>query len=109
MASHRAIDCAPKRTSSPGASGRKATATSSSSLRRSAAPSSESGIWLARNRPVIGQLLPLMDAIAAPRRLHAQVVDALVRMIAGGELAPGDLLPTEPEMSVRFGVSRSVV
>jgi DNA-binding FadR family transcriptional regulator len=50
-----------------------------------------------------------MDAIAAPRRLHAQVVDALVRIIAGGELAPGSLLPTEPEMSARFGVSRSVV
>ena len=50
-----------------------------------------------------------MDAIAAPRRLHAQVVDALVRIIAGGELAPGSLLPTEPEMSSRFGVSRSVV
>jgi DNA-binding FadR family transcriptional regulator len=50
-----------------------------------------------------------MDAIVAPRRLHAQVVDALVRIIAGGELAPGSLLPTEPEMSARFGVSRSVV
>jgi DNA-binding FadR family transcriptional regulator len=50
-----------------------------------------------------------MDAIAAPRRLHAQVVDALVRIIAGGELAPGSLLPTEPAMSARFGVSRSVV
>lgn len=50
-----------------------------------------------------------MDAIAAPRRLHSHVVDALVRMIAGGELSPGNLLPTEPEMSARFGVSRSVV
>jgi DNA-binding FadR family transcriptional regulator len=50
-----------------------------------------------------------MDAIAAPRRLHAQVVDAVVRMIVGGQLAPGSLLPTEPEMSARFGVSRSVV
>ena len=50
-----------------------------------------------------------MDAIAAPRRLHAHVVDALVPMIVNGELAPGSLLPTEPEMSTRFGVSRSVV
>jgi GntR family galactonate operon transcriptional repressor len=33
----------------------------------------------------------------------------LVRIIAGGELAPGSLLPTEPAMSARFGVSRSVV
>jgi DNA-binding FadR family transcriptional regulator len=50
-----------------------------------------------------------MDLIAAPRRLHAQVVDALVRLIVSGELAPGSLLPTEPEMSGRFGVSRAVV
>ncbi len=50
-----------------------------------------------------------MDVIAAPRRLHAHLVDALVPMIVGGELAPGSLLPAEPEMSARFGVSRSVV
>jgi GntR family transcriptional regulator, galactonate operon transcriptional repressor len=50
-----------------------------------------------------------MDAIAIPRRLHAHVVDALVRIIVGGELAPGSLLPTEPEMSAQFGVSRAVV
>ncbi len=30
-------------------------------------------------------------------------------MIASGELPSGSLLPTEPEMSARFGVSRSVV
>jgi DNA-binding FadR family transcriptional regulator len=50
-----------------------------------------------------------MDAIGAPRRLHAHVVDALAPMIVSGELSPGSLLPTEPEMSARFGVSRSVV
>src|ERR1700736_1404501 len=50
-----------------------------------------------------------MDAIGIPRRLHAHVVDALVPMIAGGELAPGRGLPPEPDMSARFGVSRSVV
>jgi DNA-binding FadR family transcriptional regulator len=50
-----------------------------------------------------------MEAIGVPRRLHAHVVEAVVPMIVGGELAPGSLLPTEPEMSARFGVSRSVV
>ncbi|HEY0395438.1 MAG TPA: FadR/GntR family transcriptional regulator [Candidatus Elarobacter sp.] len=50
-----------------------------------------------------------MDAIGVPRRLHAHVVEALVPRIASGELAPGSLLPTEPAMSARFGVSRSVV
>ncbi len=50
-----------------------------------------------------------MDAIVAPRRLHAQVVDALVRSIVTGTIAPGAALPSEPEMSLRFGVSRAVV
>ena len=50
-----------------------------------------------------------MDPIAAPRRLHEHVVDALVRGIVAGELAPGSALPPEPEMGARFGVSRSVV
>lgn len=50
-----------------------------------------------------------MDAIRAPRRLHTQVVDALVRSIVSGELTPGSGLPSEPEMSARFGVSRSVI
>ena len=50
-----------------------------------------------------------MDTIAAPRRLHAHLVDALIPMIVRGELASGSLLPAEPEMSARFGVSRSVV
>ncbi|MDQ6944207.1 MAG: GntR family transcriptional regulator, partial [Candidatus Eremiobacteraeota bacterium] len=50
-----------------------------------------------------------MDAIGASPRLHERVVDALLPMIVGGTLAPGSLLPTEPEMGVRFGVSRSVV
>ena len=50
-----------------------------------------------------------MDTIVAPRRLHAQVVDALLRSIVTGTLVPGSALPSEPEMSARFGVSRSVV
>ncbi len=50
-----------------------------------------------------------MEAIAARRRLHSHVVDRLIPMIASGELPAGSQLPTEPEMSARFGVSRSVV
>jgi DNA-binding FadR family transcriptional regulator len=42
-------------------------------------------------------------------RLHAQVVDNIVGRIVSGDLAPGALLPSEPEMSVQFGVSRTVV
>jgi len=50
-----------------------------------------------------------MDPIVAPRRLHEHVVESLVRGIVTGELKPGSALPPEPEMSARFGVSRSVV
>ena len=50
-----------------------------------------------------------MNAPVTPRRLHEQVVDALVRSIVTGELAPGSALPAEPEMSAQFGVSRSVI
>lgn len=50
-----------------------------------------------------------MNVTVAPRRLHAQVVDALMQAIVGGRLAPGTALPTEAEMSAQFGVSRSVI
>jgi DNA-binding FadR family transcriptional regulator len=50
-----------------------------------------------------------MNVTVAPRRLHAQVVEALMQGIVGGRLAPGTTLPTEAEMSVQFGVSRSVI
>lgn len=50
-----------------------------------------------------------MHALGPPRRLHAQVVDALVTTIVTGEVVPGSALPAEPELSARFGVSRAVV
>jgi DNA-binding FadR family transcriptional regulator len=46
-----------------------------------------------------------MNVTVAPRRLHAQVVEALMQGIVGGRLLPGTTLPTEAEMSVQFGVS----
>jgi GntR family transcriptional regulator, transcriptional repressor for pyruvate dehydrogenase complex len=42
---------------------------------------------------------PAYEAVAA--RLREQIL--------GGELSPGDRLPTEPELSTRYGVSRSTV
>ncbi|GAC1535366.1 MAG: FadR/GntR family transcriptional regulator [Candidatus Velthaea sp.] len=42
-------------------------------------------------------------------RLHAQIVDDIVARIVSGELQPGSSLGSEPEMSGRYGVSRTVV
>lgn len=54
-----------------------------------------------------------MDAPAvdkSPRsRLHLSVATALGSEIVGGRLAVGDLIPAEPELCARFGVSRTVV
>jgi DNA-binding FadR family transcriptional regulator len=43
------------------------------------------------------------------RPAYEAVADRLREQILGGELAPGDRLPTEPELSARYGVSRSTV
>ncbi|MCX6018413.1 MAG: FadR/GntR family transcriptional regulator [Chloroflexi bacterium] len=43
------------------------------------------------------------------RRLPEQVADSLCEEIFSGALPPESTLPTEPELCVRFGVSRTVV
>ncbi|MEY4710573.1 MAG: hypothetical protein RIS88_23 [Pseudomonadota bacterium] len=50
-----------------------------------------------------------IEPLAAPERLSDRVADQLARRIEGGELAPGQRLPTEQQLSERFGVSRTVV
>ncbi|MDB5890757.1 MAG: GntR family transcriptional regulator [Polaromonas sp.] len=44
-----------------------------------------------------------------PYTKHGQIADALSTEIRGGRYSPGDLLPSEPELSQRFGVSRHTV
>src|SRR4249920_2161554 len=44
-----------------------------------------------------------------PRSLALAVVDALGDRMRAGVLSPGDKLPTESEIMVEFGVSRTVV
>lgn len=51
----------------------------------------------------------LFDRIDRPRRLPDEVAVSIIGAIEGGQLAPGDRLPTEAELSKRFGVARTVV
>ena len=50
-----------------------------------------------------------MSAPGARQPQYAFVADALRAQILAGELQPGDRLPVEPELSARYGVSRSTV
>jgi DNA-binding FadR family transcriptional regulator len=43
------------------------------------------------------------------RTSHAHVVDQIGRAIVAGEVAQGDLLPSDAELAVRFQVSRTVL
>ena len=50
------------------------------------------------------------DAIAPqPAGIHAGVVQGIGRRIVRGELAPGDILPEQGELSRMLGVSRTVI
>lgn len=46
---------------------------------------------------------------ASPLPLYSQLKRALESEIAAGKLAPGDRLPSEPELCQRFGLSRTTV
>ncbi|MEP5151465.1 FCD domain-containing protein [Planktotalea sp.] len=52
---------------------------------------------------------PLFDRIDRPRRLPDEVAVSIMGAIEGGQLVAGDRLPTEAELSKRFGVARTVV
>ncbi|WP_168199221.1 FadR/GntR family transcriptional regulator [Pseudorhodobacter turbinis] len=52
---------------------------------------------------------PLFDRIDRPRRLPDEVAVSILGAIEGGQLMPGDRLPTEADLSKRFGVARTVV
>lgn len=50
-----------------------------------------------------------MDKKLAPHTKHGLIADALSSDILDGRYQIGDLLPSEPELSLRFGVSRHTV
>jgi len=52
---------------------------------------------------------PLARRVRRPRGLVMEIVDSLSESIRGGQLQPGDKLPTEAEIMLRFDVSRTVV
>lgn len=51
----------------------------------------------------------LFDRIDRPRRLPDEVATAIMEAIETGQLKSGDRLPTEVDLSKRFGVARTVV
>lgn len=52
---------------------------------------------------------PIFDRIDRPRRLPDEVAVSIMGAIEGGQLLPGDRLPTEADLAKRFGVARTVV
>ena len=42
-------------------------------------------------------------------RLHAQIASRLQDMIVSGVIQPGERLPSEQQMAIQFGVSRTVI
>jgi GntR family transcriptional regulator, transcriptional repressor for pyruvate dehydrogenase complex len=48
-------------------------------------------------------------SVSGPRPAYEELADVLRAQILSGDLQPGDRLPVEPELSARFGVSRSTV
>jgi GntR family galactonate operon transcriptional repressor len=51
----------------------------------------------------------MRESNVAPKRLHEQVMRAITERIVTGEWAAGASLPSEAELCVQFGVSRSSV
>lgn len=51
----------------------------------------------------------IFDRIDRPRRLPDEVATAIMEAIENGQLSAGDRLPTEFDLSKRFGVARTVV
>src|SRR4029079_12272838 len=51
----------------------------------------------------------VFQAIDREARLSDKVTDAILEMIASGQLKPGDALPPERELGKQFGVSRTVI
>ncbi len=67
---------------------------------------------IAGTRAKTGSSLTSLVANPAPPRpssLGVAVLQTLIDNIVGGEIAPGSSLPTNPELCVAFGVSRTVV
>ncbi|RYG24079.1 MAG: FadR family transcriptional regulator, partial [Burkholderiales bacterium] len=55
--------------------------------------------------------MSLIEVSTPPRKpkLAEMVVDTLRKRIGSGEFGPGQKLPTESQLTVHFGVSRTVV
>jgi DNA-binding FadR family transcriptional regulator len=58
--------------------------------------------------PRVASLAPALS-IAKVRPAYHQVAEQLRSLILRGDLTPGERLPTEPDLSAMFGVSRSTI
>jgi DNA-binding FadR family transcriptional regulator len=61
------------------------------------------------SEPVFNSADAIKSPSARPARLATAVAEELVALIVSGQYAEGTLLPTEPVLAERFGVSRVVV
>ena len=53
--------------------------------------------------------VPAASADATPAALYQQVKEHVARLIAGGQLKPGDRIPSEQELVAEFGIARMTV
>jgi GntR family transcriptional regulator len=63
---------------------------------------------LTADTDMLRDLLTPID-LHSPMPYYGQVIEALKRPIETGHWKPGDQLPSEPELTVAFGVSRAVI
>lgn len=61
------------------------------------------------NRAIGMSKAELFDRIERPRRLPDEVASTILASIESRQLKPGDRLPSENELSRRFGVARTVI
>lgn len=67
-------------------------------------------MFLSMNKPTNSKfILPNPYLSSLPTGAVKNIVNTLGARIASGDFAAGDIIPTEPDLSTKFGVSRTVI